>query len=496
MNTTDFLFEQVQSKDKVALITPKGSYTYHDLMSTVSSYEKQFQSHGLGVGNKIGIFASNSLFWIASYFACLKIGATAVPIATAISPEQLFANLSWINLSLLCVEERLYRRFSASIPNVNRFTEDTKFVEAADLVAKPQNVEEGAGDAALMFTSGTTSTPRLVRITHQNLQANTSSIIKSLNLDPSQRMMSVLPFYYCFGTSLLHTHIRVGGSLVLSEGMIFPEIVLDLMEETGCTGLAGVPSNYQALLRKTSFPQRELKDLKKIQQAGGKLPAILINELINCRPNSEIFIMYGQTEATARLSCLPPHLLKEKMGSIGKGLPGVQLKVVNEQGLEIKPDEVGEIVAHGENISPGYLNEPEATREKFKDGSLYTGDLATVDKDGYIYIVDRKSDFIKSYGNRVSSQDIESCILELSDIVAAAAIGVPDLIKGEAIYAFIMVKPGTTLTPKAVIAHVAKHLPNFMVPTEVKVIDNLPLNANGKVIKTELRNLVGHQNES
>lgn len=490
MNTTDFLFENIPSKNKIALITPEGSISYQDLMDTVSLFEKRFHSLGLGFGNRIGILASNSLFWVASYLAILKIHATGVPITTTLSPDQISANISWMNLSLLCIEERLYKRFGNVIPKINLFREDATFIETDKPLDKTSKQGDDAGDALLMFTSGTTSTPRLVRITHQNLQANTRSIIQSLDLDHSQRIMSILPFSYCYGMSLLNTHIRAGGSVVISEGMIFPEIVLDRMEETECTGFAGVPSTYQVLLRKTSFPKRALLKLQKIQQAGGKLPNILINELVNCRPNSEIYIMYGQTEATARLSCLPHQRLKEKMGSIGKGLPGVQLKVLNEQGLEVQPGEIGEIIARGENISPGYLNEPEATQEKFKNGSLYTGDLATIDQDGFIYIVDRKDDFIKSYGYRVSSQDVESCVLELSEVVAVAAIGAPDLVKGEAIIAFVMVKPAAVLMPQNIIDHVAKRLPNYMVPTKVIFVDTFPLNANGKVRKSELRSLL------
>lgn len=490
MNTTDFLFENIPSKNKIALITPEGSISYQDLMDTVSLFEKRFHSLGLGFGNRIGILASNSLFWVASYLAILKIHATGVPITTTLSPDQISANISWMNLSLLCIEERLYKRFGNVIPKINLFREDATFIETDKPLDKTSKQGDDAGDALLMFTSGTTSTPRLVRITHQNLQANTRSIIQSLDLDHSQRIMSILPFSYCYGMSLLNTHIRAGGSVVISEGMIFPEIVLDRMEETECTGFAGVPSTYQVLLRKTSFPKRALLKLQKIQQAGGKLPNILINELVNCRPNSEIYIMYGQTEATARLSCLPHQRLKEKMGSIGKGLPGVPLKVLNEQGLEVQPGEIGEIIARGENISPGYLNEPEATQEKFKNGSLYTGDLATIDQDGFIYIVDRKDDFIKSYGYRVSSQDVESCVLELSEVVAVAAIGAPDLVKGEAIIAFVMVKPAAVLMPQNIIDHVAKRLPNYMVPTKVIFVDTFPLNANGKVRKSELRSLL------
>ncbi len=490
MNTVDFLFENTPSKSKIALITAKGAYTYQDLLDNVSHYSNQFHSWGISVGDRIGILSCNSLFWIASYLAILKTGATAVPFAATLSPDQLDTYLSSINLSLLCIEERLYRRLGSVVQKVNLFRDDAKFIEAAAKPAKAAEHVDGSSDALLMFTSGTTATPRLVRITHQNLQANTRSIIQSLNLTESQRIMSVLPFSYCFGMSLLNTHLRVGGSLVLSEGMVFPEKVLDLMDENECTGFAGIPSNYQVLLRKTSFPKRDLKHLKKIQQAGGKLPTILVNELINCRPDSEIYIMYGQTEGTARLSCLPPHLLKQKMGSIGKGIPGVELRVLNEQGLEVKPGEIGEIVARGENVSPGYLNDPLASQDKFKNGELVTGDLATVDEDGFIYIVDRKSDFIKSYGNRVSSQEIEACILELGDTVSVAAIGVPDLVRGEAIYVFISVKPGSTLTPNSVIDHAARRLPNYMIPAKVIFIDSFPTNGNGKVLKSDLRKLL------
>ena len=246
-----------------------------------------------------------------------------------------------------------------------------------------------------MFTSGTTAKPRAVRITHRNIQANTSSIIEYLDLSADDRMLAILQFYYCFGASLLHTHLRVGGSLALANSFVYPEVVLDLMVAAECTGFAGVPSTYQTLLRNSTFPKRQIQSLRKVQQAGGKLQTVLIQELVQAVPNGQVYVMYGQTEATARLSYLPPELLKTKLGSIGRGIPGVTLRVMNESGTEINPGEVGEIYAWGDNVSPGYLDDPEASAQKFVDGVLHTGDLATVDEDGFIYVVDRKADFIK-----------------------------------------------------------------------------------------------------
>jgi acyl-CoA synthetase (AMP-forming)/AMP-acid ligase II len=234
-----------------------------------------------------------------------------------------------------------------------------------------------------------------------------------------------------------------------------------------------------------------LKSLRKVQQAGGKLQTVLIQELITAVKHGDVYVMYGQTEATARLSYLPPQLLGSKLGSIGRGIPQVTLRVIGEDGNPVKPGDVGEIYAQGDNISPGYLDEPEVNAQKFVDGVLHTGDLATVDDDGFIFVVDRKADFIKSYGYRVSSQQVEGCIVEMPDVVAAAVIGEPDLVRGEAIAAFVVLRAGATTTPHDIIAHCAERLPNYMTPRDVTVIDRLPINAHGKVVKNELRKLIG-----
>jgi len=345
-----------------------------------------------------------------------------------------------------------------------------------------------------MLTSGTTSTPRAVRITHQNIQANTNSILEYLQLDHLDRILVVLPFYYCFGASLLHTHLRAGGSLVLCNTFAYPETALDLIEEQECTGMAGVPSTYQTLLRNTTFSQRGFKSLRKIQQAGGKLPLVFIKELKATLPDAQVFIMYGQTEATARLSYLPPNLLDTKLGSIGRGIPGVDLQVVNETGQKVNPGEVGEIIARGDNISPGYFNDPDSNSDKFIDGALHTGDLATVDNDGFIYIVDRKSDFIKSFGHRISSQEIEAYILELTDVISAAAIGEPNEIQGEAIIVFITLRKGSNLTEQDIISHCRQRMAHYMVPKHVVIVDCLPTNAHGKIIKSALREKLLREN--
>src|SRR6185503_8657983 len=225
-------------------------------------------------------------------------------------------------------------------------------------------------------------------------------IVSYLSLNDRDRIMAVLPFHYCYGASLLHTHLLVGGEVVIENRFMYPETVLQRLIETRCTGFAGVPSHFQILLRNSSLRNKRFPDLRYVQQAGGYLAPGFILELRAALPDTQVFIMYGQTEATARLSFLPPDQLETKLGSIGKGIPDVTLRVVNEHGQEVQPGEVGEIVAEGASITRGYWQASRETEEVFRNGALYTGDLARVDEDGFIFIVDRAKDFLKCRGEK------------------------------------------------------------------------------------------------
>ncbi|MGZ3601047.1 MAG: class I adenylate-forming enzyme family protein, partial [Ktedonobacterales bacterium] len=347
------------------------------------------------------------------------------------------------------------------------------------------DVAERSDLAALMFTSGSTGEPNAVKVSHRNIMANTASIVEYLGLAPDDRMMVVLPFDYCFGLSLLHTHLRVGGTLVLNNATQFTEDVLDDMERYACTGFAGVPAIYQHFLRKSSLSRRALPHLRHVQQAGGKLADALITEFRELEPHVRFFVMYGQTEATSRLSYLPPERLSDKLGSIGYGMPGVRLQVLNSFGRPVSPGEIGEIVAEGENVTLGYWV-PENAKESFRDGKLYTGDLARVDGDGFIYLVGRTSDFIKPSGHRISSKEIEDVLVEIPDVVETAVVGIPDPDLGEAVKAYIVTRHGEELPYRRVVEHCKGRLPIYAIPREVAFLPELPKSASQKVLKQAL----------
>jgi acyl-coenzyme A synthetase/AMP-(fatty) acid ligase len=260
------------------------------------------------------------------------------------------------------------------------------------------------------------------------------------------------------------------------------------MEQTACTGFAGVPSHFQILLRSSTLRKRSFMHLRYVQQAGGRLPPSLIDELRAALPHVQVFTMYGQTEATARLSCLSPELLDRKRGSIGKGIAGVNLRVVSPAGNDVRPGEVGEIVAEGDNIAKGYWGTPQESLETFRDGRLYTGDLATIDDEGFIYIVGREKDFIKCRGERISCSQIEEKLLDHPAVLEVAVVGVPDDLLGEAVKAFVVPRRSdTTELARELQAYYETRLPAHLVPKEIVALPELPKNAAGKILKRALR---------
>jgi len=487
-NTSDYLLAD-SDPDDVALVEAGERYTYGQLRSAAERLAAELAALELPPGSRVGLLGPNSLFWIAAYLAVMKLGHVAVPFSDKLTPDDVRRNASIVGCTVVFADRRVVRRYWAAFGDGLAILTDEALRSGQESYWPPTVRTDPSADAVLMFTSGTTSRPKAVRVTHGNIQSNTDSIITFLGLRSDDRVLVVLPFFYCYGASLLHTHLRRGGRVVLCNSFVFPEAALDMLEQEECTVLAGVPSSFQLLLRASTFAQRALPSLRLIQQAGGKLPPVFIEELLAAKSAAKLFVMYGQTEATARLSYLPPDKLPEKPGSIGKGIPGVELRVLNENGEPVPPGQRGEIYATGANISPGYYADPEESLEKFTPWGLRTGDLAVVDDDGYIFIVDRRDDFIKSWGHRISSQEVEAAALRMEQLISAAAIGVPDEEAGEAVTLFVAARPDAGVTRDDVLTACRKYLPKYMVPRSVLILDALPLNANGKIAKPQLRGL-------
>lgn len=479
MTFTDYVFEKSKYLNSIAVIN-KEEYRYKEIFLKVKSIGNMLKDKDLNNENSILLIGENSVFFIESYFGIIDSGVICVPINPSFTAEHINYIIDSLHIKIIFVQKKLLKKLNSFIrEGIEILTEED--IDNLPMIKEKFKEVKKENVAVILFTSGSTSIPKGVMLTHDNLIYNTNSIIEYLSLKEEDRVEVVLPFYYCYGTSLLHTHFRVGGSLVINNKFMFPETVLEDINEYRCTGFAGVPSTFQILLKKSSIKDTKLPSLRYITQAGGRMANVFIEELLDILQGVDIFIMYGQTEATSRLSYLPPRLLKEKMGSIGKGIPGTELKVVGKDGQEVLPGEIGEIVAKGGNIMKGYFNDKDETNKVLKNGYLYTGDLGTVDEEGYIYIMGREKNIIKSGGNRISPKEIEDAIIELEEVLECAVVGVDDEIMGEAVKAFVVLN-NKNFTNKDIINHCKNKLPSYKLPKYIEVVDSLPKNSSGKVL--------------
>ena len=439
MNVFDYLFDSTKDLEKDFLLGSKETISFNKLYNDslrVASFLKQ----NIGEGKNVLLISPNSVFFLTAYLGILRSGNTCIPLDFAIEQSNLDFIINTTESSTVFITRSLKSKLTFG-SNIHLIDEDESLQIISDYQIINFNTNfDKSRVAEIIFTSGSTGEPKGVMISHQNIIANTNSIIDYLKLSLEDIMEVVLPFYYCYGLSLLHTHLKVGGSIVLNNNFMFLGTVIDDLRNFKCTGFAGVPSHFQILLKKSqSFKNTEFPSLRYVTQAGGKLHAVFIKEFIEAFPTKDFFVMYGQTEATARLAYLPPKLVNTKTSSIGKAIPGVELKVVNDKGERVGLNVEGELLARGKNIMLGYYKDEVSTKAAIKNGWLYTGDMAKIDKDGFIYLVARKKEIIKVGGKRVSPKEIEAVILSVREVIDCTITGVNDEILGESLKAEIII---------------------------------------------------------
>ncbi len=486
----DFLKNSAKKyKNKTAVTHDKNSLSYDELNISSDAFAAILQEEVVQKRDRVVIFLDNSIEYLIAYFAILKAGAVIVALDTKLVSREL---LNACNDCMPAVIITDHKSFPVIQNILNNFEHNIKLLPIsknstntqAALFDGPDCIESDL--AMIIYTSGTTGKPKGVMLSHMNLSTNADSIIKYLRLTESDKVMVVLPFFYSYGNSLLTTHIKIGGTLVINNRFLFPNLVLENMIDEDVTGFAGVPSSFSILINKSSIRKYHFPKLRYVTQAGGAMPPHMIEDFLNIIPDAQFYVMYGQTEASARLTYLDPQYLKDKTGSIGKAIPGVELVVVNKTGTPVSPGATGEIVAKGNNIMLGYWNSPEETDLTLKGDWLFTGDLARIDEDGFIYIIDRKKNIIKSGANRISPIEIENVVLQLQDINDCAAVGVEDDVLGEAIHLFVVVD-GFSIDKKDIFLYCKKNLASYKIPNQIKFVSELPKTSSGKVKRQALK---------
>lgn len=379
---------------------------------------------------------------------------------------------------------------------------------AAELAAlDPSNLElalDPSLPAHIIFTSGSTGKPRGAALKHRGVCANVAGIVQSLSLEHDDRVLVVLPLSYVFGKSLLTMSFAVGATAVLENRFQYPKTALDTAVLERCTGIAGVPSTFAILAHRTDLGSRELPELRWMAQAGGGMSPALIRELIEMVPWARLYIMYGATEGSGRLSCLPAEELEGAIGSIGRPIAGVELKIYRERegergdpsrildeaaarGDECEPNEVGELFAQGDCIMLGYYGDLEATGEVLSHRGYATGDLAYRDERGLFWLVGRKRDMLKVGGHRVGAREIEDAILEYPAVSEVAVIGVPDEVMGDRLVAYIVPRDASSPPDlRTLQTFLSDRLSSHKIPAIIELTPDLPKNSSGKVMKREL----------
>ena len=481
--------------NKVAIVHQKEQFTYSELDRLSDCLARWLVKEGVKKGDRAAIFIDNSVEYVLSFFGILKAGAVAVPVDTQVVPRELVFYLEDCSGCLVLTDGKRSAFVRESLKNVPGsppvMVVDKSFLETDDNArgAMDSSAVRCAPEdlASIIYTSGTTGKPKGVMLSHTNLIANANSIVEYLHLASDDRMMVVLPFSHSYGTSLLTTRMKVGGTLVIDNRFAYPNAILGTMDAEEITGFAGVPSHYAMLLRRSALRKYELPKLRYVTQAGGALAPSLIQEFTGILPHVKFYVMYGQTEASARLSYLDPDLLSMKLGSVGKAIPGVELDVLSKNGAKVASGEIGEIVARGENVMVGYWNSPEETASALRDGQLFTGDLARVDEDGFIYIVGRNKDMINSGGNRVSPLEVEEVVCQLAGVSECVAVGIPDELLGEAIKLLVVTDGLAAVTREYIEGFCKENLASFKVPKHIEIVTSLPKTASGKTKRAELR---------
>ena len=427
-------------------------------------------------GSRVLLAMSPSVDSIAAYLAVMRAGLTAIPVGPTSARRSIARILEEAEPATRIGEFGALAPLLASVPE----WPGAETGHSASVEWPPPAADS---PALILYTSGTTATPKGVVLSHRNVAANTSSILAAVPLRRSDVVALVLPLHHAYGLSVLHTTLAVGARLAPADFAIPADAINRL---AGATVLPGVPFHFESLLgRAARFDQSTLPRLRSAMVAGGAMPVELIEAFGASFPAAELHVMYGQTEATARLSSLPPSELRARPGSVGRGIPGVELSVLGRDGAAVAPGEVGEVYARGDNVMCGYLHDEAASAEVLTPRGLRTRDLGRVDEDGYVYLVGRRGDFVKVRGHRISLPAVEAQIESCPGVVEAVALEAPDKRGGEAVVAEVVLDSSSP--PEAALADLRAHLRTLLAPVErptaISLVESVPRTTSGKKIR-------------
>jgi long-chain acyl-CoA synthetase len=479
---------------KTALVCGGRRLSYAELDAMANRLANALIAGGVRRGDRVVVYLKNSVEAVAAIFGILKASAAFVAVNRAVKLEKLAYILGNAEAAALIADARIARDGTLEGLRSRYLPPTVMLADGADLGAgcpatRPRREAIDLDLACLVYTSGSTGEPKGVMSDHSNVAFAAGSIISYLNNTADDVVIGVLPLSFDYGLYQLLMTTMFGGTLVLEPGFVFPAEILARIAEERVTGFPGVPTIFAALLA-MDLDGFDLSSLRYITNTAAALPPSHIEALRRKFPGVTIYSMYGLTE-TKRTLYLPPEQLDARPDSVGIAIPGTEVWVEGPDGARLGPDEIGELVVRGRHVMRGYWRDPAETARRFRPGIIpgerlcYTGDLFRMDRDGYFYFAGRQDDIIKTRGEKVSPKEVENVLHGLDGVYAAAVVGVPDPLLGQAVKA-VIVADRSRVTQSRVLAHCRAHLEDFMVPKLVEFRDELPVSPSGKVVKRDL----------
>jgi fatty-acyl-CoA synthase len=462
---------------------------------------------GVGKASRVAVLARNSHAFAALRFALARLGAVLVPINFMLKAEEVGYILKHAGAQMLATDSGLAdtaRAAAALDTAVRQFvwlpSEEasqpvsgmTSFDDLARTDGAPPAVDLAGTDLAqIVYTSGTESSPKGAMLTHDAVLWQYASCAVDSSIATGDVMLHALPLYHCAQLDVfLGPAVYVGAASVVTAKPT-PDNLLPLIAKHKITSFFAPPTVWISLLRSPLFDSTDLSSLRKGYYGASIMPVEVLKELARRLPDVGFWNLYGQTEIAPLATMLGPQDQMRKPGSCGRAVLNVETRVVDDDMRDVAPGQVGEIVHRSPHLMLGYFHDDERTKAAFQGGWFHSGDLATIDEEGFITVVDRKKDMIKSGGENVASREVEEMIYRLPAVSEVAVIGVPHPKWVEAVAAVIVVKAGQQLTEQEVLDHCNQHMASFKAPKSVVFAEALPKNPSGKLLKRELRERYG-----
>jgi acyl-CoA ligase (AMP-forming) (exosortase A-associated) len=500
-----------RNPNKVALVEGDAEYTYEDLARSTSALCAAFMEAGVQKGDRVGVYMEKSWEAVVAMLAASQAGAAFVNVNPLLKPPQVQYIAGDCDIRVLVGDSAKLDTLEPAMVGTAFYKGDEPSTSVAGSLRDVAEVLREGGDGhpertvletdlgTILYTSGSTGLPKGVATSQSNLVVGAQIVSTYLENTEDDRILSALPFSFDYGLNQLTTSIRVGATLILQHSRL-PGDLLRGLRKHEATGLAGVPPLWALLLRSAkALEEQPLEHLRYITNSGGRIPQSNLEELRRLLPNTKIYLMYGLTEAF-RSTYLPPEEIDRGTECIGKAIPNTEILVINKDGQEAAPGEVGELVHRGPTVAWGYWGKEEETRRAYRphpfappelliqEQVVYSGDLVQRDEKGYLYFVGREDNMIKTQGYRLSPEEVENLLVSTGVVREACAFGITDPDLGQQVVAVISLRDGDESSVDPVREYCVKNAPPYMVPKEIHVENELPKTPSGKIDRQTVRN--------